>query len=323
MISRIGLLTSGGDAPGMNPCIRSVVRTAIHCGCRMIGIQRGFAGLLEQEMEEMTLRSVSNIIQRGGTILKTSRCKEMFDREGRAKAGRILRGNNIDGIIVIGGDGSFRGAHLLYKEEGVNVIGLPGTIDNDLYGTDYTIGYDTAVNTALESIDKIRDTAASHDRIFFVEVMGRHSGFIAIEVGLAGGAEEILIPETSTKVPDLCERILAGIKKGKTSSMIVVAEGDEAGNAISIAKKVKNRTGLDSRVCILGHIQRGGSPSANDRVLATKLGFHAVNALLDNKIDVMVGEIRGEICYTPLQETWTKRKPINRELLDLAKIMAL
>ena len=323
MISRIGLLTSGGDAPGMNSCIRSVVRTAISRDCEVIGIERGYAGLLEQEMREMTLRSVSNIIQRGGTILKTSRCDQMFEREGRAKAGRILRGNDIHGLIIIGGDGSFRGAHLLYKEEGIPVVGLPGTIDNDLYGTDYTIGYDSAVNTALESIDKIRDTAASHERLFFVEVMGHRSGFIAIEVGIAGGAEEILIPETSTNIPDLCDRILSGIKRGKTSSIIVVAEGDEAGNAINIANKVKTRTGLDSRVCILGHIQRGGSPSANDRVLSTKLGFHAANAIVDGKRDVMVGEIHGKIYYTPLQETWTKSKPINQEYLELAKIMAL
>lgn len=323
MISRIGILTSGGDAPGMNPCIRSVVRTAIHHGCKVIGIQSGYAGLLEQELQEMNMRSVSNIIQRGGTILKTSRCKEMHEREGRAKAGRILRGHDINGLIVIGGDGSFHGAHLLYKEEGVNVIGLPGTIDNDLYGTDYTIGYDTAVNTALESIDKIRDTAASHDRLFLVEVMGRHAGFIALAVGIAGGAEEILIPETPTDVPALCERILNGIKKGKTSSIIVVAEGDEAGNALTIAEKLKNRTGLDSRVCILGHIQRGGSPGANDRVLATKLGYHAVNAILDGKTDVMVGEVNGDIHYTSLEDTWTKTKKFDQDLLELAKIMAL
>ncbi|MBN1351004.1 6-phosphofructokinase [candidate division KSB1 bacterium] len=322
-MSRIGLLTSGGDAPGMNPCIRAVVRNAVNRGCKILGIESGYAGLLEQQMVELTLRSVSNIIQRGGTILKTSRCKEMFEREGRAKAGRILRGNEIDGLIVIGGDGSFHAAHLLYKEEGIKVIGLPGTIDNDLYGTDYTIGYDTAVNTALESIDKIRDTAASHDRLFLVEVMGRYAGFIAVEVGIAGGAEEILIPETPTSLPELCDRILAGIKKGKTSSIIVVAEGEETGNALTIADKIKERTGLDSRVCILGHIQRGGSPSANDRVLATKLGFHAVDALVGGKTDVMVGEVNSKIVLTPLQDTWTKRKEIDSQLLEIAKVMAL
>ncbi|MDZ7260917.1 MAG: 6-phosphofructokinase [candidate division KSB1 bacterium] len=322
-MTRIGVLTSGGDAPGMNACIRAIVRTGIFNGCKVIGIHRGYTGLLNQELSEMSLRSVSNTIQQGGTILKTSRCPEFLEPQGRAKAGRILRAHNIDGLIIIGGDGSFQGAHLLYLEENIPVIGVPGTIDNDLYGTDFTIGYDTAVNTALESIDKIRDTAASHDRLFLVEVMGRRSGFIGIEVGIAGGAEEILIPETPTDVNALCQRIVENIRKGKTSNIIVVAEGNAAGSAIELGEKIKNQIGLDYRVCILGHIQRGGSPSARDRVLATKLGYAAVNALLEGKTDVMVGEINNQLCYTPLEATWTKKKPVDQELLKLVRITAL
>lgn len=323
MITRIGVLTSGGDAPGMNSCIRSVVRTAIYKGCKIIGIKRGYSGLLDQELEEMNMRSVSNIVQRGGTILKTSRCKEMRTREGRAKAGRILRANDIDGLIVIGGDGSFHGAHALSVEENIPVIGIPGTIDNDLYGTDNTIGYDTAVGTALDLIDKIRDTAASHDRLFFVEVMGHHSGFIALSVGVAGGAEEIIVPDKELKIPVLCEHILASLQKGKTSNIIVVAEGENPGRTFEIANKVKERVGLDFRVCILGHIQRGGAPTAKDRVLATKLGYHAVQALLDDKKGVMVGEINDQISYIPLETTWIQKKPIDTELLEIARIMAL
>jgi len=323
MINRIGVLTSGGDAPGMNSCIRAVVRTAICRGCKVIGIKRGYAGLLDQELEEMNLRSVSNIIQRGGTILKTSRCKEMHAREGRAKAGRILRAHDIDGLIVIGGDGSFRGASALSEEEQIAVIGIPGTIDNDLYGTDFTIGYDTAVGTALDLIDKIRDTAASHDRLFFIEVMGHHSGFIALNVGVAGGAEEIILPTVDFQIKDLCDHILQFLQKGKTSNIIVVAEGDKPGHSFEIAQQVKERIGIDYRVCVLGHIQRGGAPSANDRVLATKLGWAAVNALLANKRGVMVGEKNNEIHFTDLKDTWQKKKPINVDLLEIVKIMAL
>lgn len=322
MITRIGVLTSGGDAPGMNSCVRAVVRTAIYRGCKIIGIQRGYSGLLEQELSELNLRSVSNIIQRGGTILRTSRCKAMLEREGRVKAGRILKANDIQGLIVIGGDGSFRAAHALYAEENIPVIGIPGTIDNDLYGTDYTIGYDTAVGTALESIDKIRDTAAAHDRLFFIEVMGHHSGFIAVDVGIAGGAEEILVPDTNFDIAELCTRLLHAIQKGKTSSIIVVAEGDNPGHTFELAQRVKERTGVDYRVCILGHLQRGGSPSAQDRVLATRLGHAAVNALLEDKKGVMVGIINNQIHFTKLAETWERKKAIDADLMEIARIMA-
>ncbi|MCK5737808.1 6-phosphofructokinase [bacterium] len=322
-MTRIGLLTSGGDAPGMNAGIRAVVRTAFSKGCKVIGIHRGYSGLLEQDSTEMESRSVGNIIQRGGTILRTSRCEEMREREGRVKAGRILKANDIDGLIVIGGDGSFRGAHQIFVEEGLPVVGVPGTIDNDLYGTDYTIGYDTAIETALDCIDKIRDTAASHDRLFFIEVMGHHSGFIAMDVGIAGGAEEILIPNHEVTIPQLCERIMKAMQKGKRSNIIVVAEGEKPEHTFDLAHQVQERMGIECRVAILGHIQRGGSPSATDRVLATKLGYAAVNALLEGTSDIMVGEINGKIQYTPLQDTWEKKKPINPELIDLAKIMAL
>lgn len=323
MITRIGVLTSGGDAPGMNSCIRAVVRTAIHRGCKVIGIKRGYAGLLDQEISEMKMRSVSNIIQRGGTILKTSRCKEMHSKEGRLKAGRILRANDIDGLIVIGGDGSFHGAHAIQEEENIPVIGIPGTIDNDLYGTDFTIGYDTAIGTALDQIDKIRDTAASHDRLFFVEVMGHHSGFIAVDVGVAGGAEEILVPDVEWDIKGLSDRILGSLRRGKTSNIIVVAEGKKPGHTFELAQKVKERVGIDYRVCILGHIQRGGMPSAKDRVLATKLGYASVNALLADNRGVMVGEINNKIQFTPLKDTWTRQKKIDTELLDIARVMAL
>lgn len=323
MITRIGVLTSGGDAPGMNSCIRAVVRTAIYRGCKVMGIKRGYAGLLDQELEEMKMRSVSNIIQRGGTILKTSRCKEMFEREGRAKAGRILRANDIDGLVVIGGDGSFHAAHAISEEEKIPVIGIPGTIDNDLYGTDFTIGYDTAIDTAMNMIDKIRDTAASHDRLFFIEVMGHHSGFIALDVGVAGGAEGILIPEHEFDISALCDQILKSVQKGKTSNIIVVAEGKHPGHTFELARKVKDKIGIEHRVCILGHVQRGGIPSPRDRVLATKLGFAAVNALVDGKEGVMAGEINGQISFTNLENTWTKKKSIDANLLEVSRIMAL
>lgn len=323
MITRIGVLTSGGDAPGMNACIRAVVRTAIYRGCKVSGIMRGYAGLLNQEFIELDRRSVSNIIQRGGTIIKTSRCHEMLSREGREKAGRILMANNIDGLIVIGGDGSFRGAHALYLEENIPVIGIPGTIDNDLYGTDNTLGYDTAVDTAISMIDKIRDTADSHDRLFYVEVMGHSSGFIGLNVGIAGGAEEILLPENKVDATELGQHLIKAIQKGKTSLLVVVAEGKNPGDTIELAQKVKMQTGLDFRVCVLGHIQRGGSPNGTDRLLATKLGYAAVHALLDNQTDIMVGEVNKQIVFTPLEETWTKKKSIDLQLLEISKVMAL
>lgn len=318
----IGVLTSGGDAPGMNACLRALVRKGIFEGLSVMGIERGFHGLIDGEAYPMLMGSVSNIIQRGGTILRTARCEEFFKKSGRAKAARFLRNSSIDGLVVIGGGGSFRGAHELYQEHRIPVIGIPGTIDNDVYGTDYSIGYDTAVNIALEAIDRIRDTAASHERLFFVEVMGRDTGFIALEVGVGGGAETILLPETRTDLKKMCDRISRGIARGKTSSIIVVAEGDDAGNAFEIARKVKGLIGMDFRVCVLGHVQRGGSPTSRDRVLGSRLGAAAVDALIAGETDKMVGEVKGKIVLTAFRDTWRK-KGIDMGLSRLADILSL
>ncbi len=321
-IKRIGVFTSGGDAPGMNACIRAVVRTALYHGVEVYGIMRGYEGMMEGEFIPMDRRSVSNIIQTGGTILKTSRSKEFYEESGRRKAIQKLQEAGIEGLIAIGGDGTFRGAHQLYLESGIPVIGVPATIDNDVYGTDYTIGFDTAVNTALDAIDRIRDTAIAHGRIFWVEVMGRLAGFIAVDVGLAGGAEAILIPEVPTDIKELSEQLLKWHKMGKTSCIMVVAEGENAGGAFQLAQTVMEITGLESRVTVLGHIQRGGKPTARDRVLASKLGAAAVEALLAGETDKMVGEVNGQIVLTPLEEAYTKRKPIDFTLFRLAEILA-
>jgi len=322
-MKRIGVMTSGGDAPGMNACIRAVVRSGIYNGLEVIGIKRGYTGMIEGDFTQMDLRSVSNILQRGGTILKTSRCEEFLTREGRELAAKRLKEANIEGVILIGGDGTFRGGVKLASEFRVKVVGVPGTIDNDVYGTEFTIGYDTAVNTALDAIDKIRDTAASHDLVFFVEVMGRTAGFIALEAGVGGGAEEILIPETHTNINELANRLKEGIEKGKTSSIVVVAEGDETGDAVTIAKEVKRLVNINYRVTVLGHIQRGGTPTAKDRLLASRLGNAAVEALLNGKENIMVGEINQQITYTPLKETYLKKKLINKELVKLASILSI
>jgi len=321
-VKKIGVLTSGGDAPGMNACIRAIVRCAARYKLEVIGIQRGYCGLLERDFVRLTPRSVANIIQRGGTFLETGRCEEMKTEEGVNKAVQVLHKEGIEGLIPIGGDGTFRGAVALAKAGDIKVIGIPGTIDNDVYGTDYAIGFDTAVNTALEAIDKIRDTAGSLQRPFFVEVMGRNRGFIALDVGIAGGAEDILIPETKTKIEQLCLNIRRNFKKGKKSSIVVVAEGDEAGGVFQVAQQVWERLRLDYRVCVLGHIQRGGSPTARDRILASKLGAAAIDALAEDKSGFMVGELKGEIALTPLEETYTKKKTMDGNLLQLMKVLS-
>ena len=321
-MKKIGVFTSGGDAPGMNAAIRAVVRTAIHRGLKVEGILRGYTGMIAGEFIPLIASSVSNILHHGGTIIKTSRCDEFLCPEGRAKAAQQLKQAGIEGVVAIGGDGTFRGAHAIWVEHGVTMIGMPGTIDNDLFGTDYTIGYDTAVNTALDAIDKIRDTAASHERLFFVEVMGRHSGFIALDVAAAGGAEAVMIPESSEGPQDLANIIRYAKNRGKTSMIFVVAEGDESGGAISLAKKVSELTGVDYRVSILGHIQRGGSPTARDRVLASKLGAAAVEALLNGETDKMAGELDGEVCFTPLPATWERKKPFDARLLEVVRTLA-
>ena len=321
-MKRIGILTSGGDAPGMNACIRAAVRAALTNDLEIIGIRRGFAGLIRGEIEPMNRRTVANIIHQGGTILGTARSAEFMTSEGRAMAIKAIEQAGIEGLILIGGDGTFRGGALLAEECGVSVVGVPGTIDNDVYGTDYSIGFDTAINCALEAIDRIRDTALSHERLFFVEVMGRHTGFIALESGIAGGAEELLIPEVPMSVDELCLSLKESFKRAKRSAIVVVAEANKPGESFRIAQEVKDKAGLDSRVCILGHVQRGGSPTARDRVLGSKLGAAAVRALVEGKEGYMVGEIKGEITYTPLKDTWEKKKQLNADLEELAELLS-
>lgn len=321
-MKKVGILTSGGDAPGMNACIRAAVRAALASNLEIFGIKWGYAGLIRGEAIPLDRRAVANIIHQGGTILGTARSEEFKTNEGRAKAIKVLEGVGIDGLILIGGDGTFRGGTLLSQECGVSIVGIPGTIDNDCYGTDYTIGFDTAINTALEAIDRIRDTATAHDRLFFVEVMGRHTGFIALESGIAGGAEELLIPEVPISVDELCLRLERNFKAGKRSAIVVVAETEQPGDSFRLAREVKDKAGFDSRVCILGHIQRGGSPTARDRVLASKLGAVAVQALSNGKVGCMIGEVSREIVYTPLKDTWEKKKQLHAGLTDLLKILA-
>jgi len=321
-MKKIGILTSGGDAPGMNACIRAAVRAALATHLEIFGIRWGYDGLIRGDMIPLDRRAVANIIHQGGTILGTARSEEFRTKEGRAKAIKTLQDKSIEGLILIGGDGTFRGGTLLSQECGVSVVGIPGTIDNDCYGTDYTIGFDTAINTALEAIDRIRDTATAHDRLFFVEVMGRHTGFIALESGIAGGAEEFLIPEVPMSIDELSQRLEKNFKEGKRSAIVVVAEAEQPGESFRIAQEVKDKTGFDSRVCILGYIQRGGMPTARDRVLASRLGAAAVRALLDGKGGYMVGEINREIAYTPLKDTWEKKKPLHVGLTDLLKILS-
>ena len=320
-MKKIGVFTSGGDAPGMNACVRAVVRNGIYNGCELVGIQYGYEGMIQGLFVDLSARSVSNIIQRGGTILRTARSEHFRTVEGRAEAARKLKDAEIEGLVAIGGDGTFQGASKLIEEHNIPVIGVPGTIDNDLFGTDYTIGYDTAVNTAMEAIDKIRDTAASHDRLFYVEVMGRDTGFIAVDVGISSGSEYIAVPENHTSIQDLRDQ-LESLKKTKSSAIIIVAEGDDAGGALQLAENIKGVSGYDYRICVLGHIQRGGSPTARDRMLASRLGVAAVDALIEGKTGQMVGEIHGRIELTPLDETWSKRKTLDKDLWRLAAILA-
>jgi 6-phosphofructokinase 1 len=318
-MKKIGLLTSGGDAPGMNAHIRAVVRYALSKGIEVTGIEDGFSGMIDARFRKMDKVSTANIISLGGTILLTSRSKEFKTVGGRAAAADRIKDSGIEGIIACGGDGTFRGAHVFWEEHGVPIVGTPGTIDNDLFGTDYTIGYDTAINTAVEAIDKIRDTAYSHGRVFIVEVMGRHAGFIAMDVGVACGAEYIAVPETTSNLDILYKKILEQGKNKRT--IIIVGEGDEMGGAGEFARLLKEQFDVESHVTILGHIQRGGSPSARDRVLATRLGVAAVDALIEGKADVMVGEINGELSFIPLVETWSKRKELKNYMISLSEII--
>jgi 6-phosphofructokinase 1 len=323
-IKRIGVFTSGGDAPGMNAAIRAVVRAGIYYDKEIIGIYRGYEGMIEGDFMPMDVRSVSNILQRGGTILKSARSKEFRTPEGRSAAYEQLKKHGIDGLIGIGGDGSFTGMHHLYKEHGMPYVCIPGTIDNDIPGTDYTIGFDTATNTAVEAIDKIRDTALSHNRLFFIEVMGRDSGYIAMNAGIAGGAVSVIIPEEDTSIDALVAKLNEGGRQNKSSSLVVVAEGGKSGSAIEIANKVKEKSSyFDTKVTILGHLQRGGTPTYFDRVLASKMGVGAIEGLDSGKKDVMVGIVHNHIVYNDFEKIMSLPKDINKDDLRIAKILSI
>jgi 6-phosphofructokinase 1 len=320
-VTKIGVLTSGGDAPGMNAAIRAVVRTGIYNGLEVFGIMRGYSGMIENDIVPMHSRSVANIIQRGGTILKTARCKEFFEHEGRKKAHANLKNLGINGLVIIGGDGSFRGAHKLSEEFDIACIGIPGTIDKDIAGTDFTIGFDTAVNTAVEAIDKIRDTADAHDRLFIIEVMGRDAGYIALHSGIATGAENILIPERKTDIEELVNSLLEKERRRKLVNIIVVAEGDRG--AEDVASIIKERIpSADTRVCVLGHIQRGGAPTCMDRLIASRMGYSAVESLMEGRHNVMIGIVNNKMHYTPLEKAVKAKQKISDDWLKIVKILA-
>ncbi len=322
-IKSIAVMTSGGDSPGMNAAIRAVVRAGISNGVKVYGIKRGYEGMIEGDIIPLQSNSVSNIIQRGGTILKSARSERFRTVEGRKQAYNQLVANNIDAVVAIGGDGTFSGALQFNKEHDIPFIGIPGTIDCDLYGTDYTLGFDTAVNTVVDAIDRIRDTADSHDRLFFVEVMGRDAGFIALYSGIAGGAEAILIPESKTDELSLMKTLEKGWERNKSSMIVVVAEGDEQGGAYQIAEKVKTKfNNYDIRVSVLGHIQRGGSPSCFDRVLGSRMGVAAVEALLAGRVQIMIGVVNNHIHYTSLEKAVKHNQDIDMNLLKLGEILS-
>ncbi|MEZ5035379.1 MAG: 6-phosphofructokinase [Chitinophagaceae bacterium] len=322
-IKKIGVLTSGGDAPGMNAAIRAVVRTGIYFGLDVFGIRRGFQGMMEDDIFQMDSRSVANIIQRGGTMLKTARCKEFYEYEGRKRAYEVLKKKGIDGLVIIGGDGSFRGAVNFSQEFDIPCIGIAGTIDKDIQGTDFTIGFDTAVNTAVEAIDKIRDTMEAHDRIFIIEVMGRDAGYIALHSGIATGAENILIPERKTDMNSIILSLQEKERRKKLVNLIVVAEGDDFGGANEVSKFVKeNIPAAEVRVCILGHIQRGGAPSCMDRLIASRMGYQAVESLLKGRYNVFVGILNNKMNYIPLENAVKNKGKVSEEWLKIIKILA-
>lgn len=321
-INKIGVLTSGGDAPGMNAAIRAVTRTAIYNGLEVIGIRHGYLGMINANFKPLQAHSVSDMIQRGGTMLKTARCEEFKTPEGRKKAYENLKAAEIDGVVIIGGDGSFMGANIFNEEYNIPFVGVPGTIDNDIYGTDYTIGYDTALNTVVQCVDKIRDTASALNRLFFVEVMGAEAGHIALYSGIASGAEAIIMPEIKGDARDIRKMLETGNKRKKSSNIIIVAEGDEAGGAMAIAEKLKDELkDYEVRVSILGHLQRGGSPSALDRVNASRLGNAAIEALLDGQQSVMVGLQNDEIVLVPFRKAVKLHKKLNQGLIDIIDVL--
>jgi len=323
-MKRIGVFTSGGDAPGMNAAVRAVVRACIYYGVEPVGIFRGYDGLIAGDMKVLSSRSVSNIIHRGGTILKSARSMEFKTPEGRQKAYDNLKSFGVEALVAIGGDGTFRGAQIFSAETGIPVVGLPGTIDNDLNGTDYTIGYDTAVNTAAQAIDKIRDTASSHNRLFFIEVMGRHSGQIAIRASIAAGAEAMMIPEKPMRVEELISNLEQGAGRKKSSSLVVVAEGGQPGHTIQLAKEVNNRFSYyDTKVTILGHLLRGGSPTVADRVLASRLGVSAVEQLIAGKSGFMIGLVNNQLNFTPFAEATGAVNNFDEEMVRIASILSV
>lgn len=322
-VTKIGVMTSGGDSPGMNACIRAVVRTGIYHKLEVFGITRGYSGLIDNDIHKMESRSVANIIQRGGTILKTARCKEFLTPEGRKKAYNNLKKLGINGLVIIGGDGSFKGAQVFSNEFDIPCIGIPGTIDKDIAGTDFTIGFDTAVNTAIEAIDKIRDTADAHDRLFIVEVMGRDSGYIALHSGIGTGAEHILIPERRTDIEAIITSLQEKEKRKKLVNIVIVAEGDDYGGGTDLANLIKERIpNFDIRVAILGHIQRGGSPTSMDRLIASRMGYSAVECLIEGKTNLMVGIMNNKMHFTPLDKAVKAKQKISDEWLKIVKILA-
>lgn len=323
-IKKIGVLTSGGDAPGMNAAIRAVVRTAIFNKLEVVGVNRGYEGLIKGDFEVMKSYDVSNIIQKGGTVLGSARSQEFRSVEGRKKAHEQMLAAKIDALVVIGGDGTFSGARIFTQEYDIPVVGIPGTIDNDLYGTDYTIGFDTALNTVIDAVDKIRDTASAHNRLFFIEVMGRDAGFLALRSGIATGAEAILIPERQTHTKDLEKYLALGYRGHKNSGIVIVAEGDKSGGAYTIAGEIeKKHPEYDIRVSVLGHMQRGGAPSAFDRVTASTLGVAAVDALLDDQKSIMVGMVNGEVSHVPFNKTIKNKKKVKDSLLTINDVLSI
>lgn len=323
-LKNIGVLTSGGDAPGMNAAIRAVVRTCVFNEIKCTGIYRGFDGLIEGDFKELNVRSVNKILGLGGTMLKSARSEDFKTKEGRSRAAQNLKDANVDALVTIGGDGTFTGAQVFHKEHGIPVIGIAGTIDNDLHGTDYTIGFDTATNTVIEAVDKIRDTASSHNRLFFVEVMGRDSGFIALRSGMATGAIAIMLPEKEMSIDELIDILERGEKSKKTSSIVIVAEGDANGGAYEVARKVNEKySNYETKVTVLGHIQRGGPPSCLDRVIASRIGVSAVEGLLAGKTDVMAGIINDRDVFTPLADAIRQKSKLNEEELRMSKILSI
>ncbi len=323
-MKRIGVLTSGGDAPGMNAALRAVVRACAYNNLEVEGIFQGYQGMIEGDFKKLNERSVARILGRGGTILKSSRSMDFMEKEGREKAYNNLKKHNCDALITIGGNGTFTGAHIFFKEFGVPVMGVPGSIDNDLFGTDHCIGFDTATNTVVDAVDKIRDTATSHNRLFFVEVMGRNSGFIALKAGIATGAIAIVLPEDEMSVDELVETLKSTEASGKTSSIVLVAEGSKSGGAYEIAKKVTEKySEYETRVSVLGHLQRGGSPSCYDRVIASRMGVAAVEGLIQGRKDVMIGIVNDRETYTSLEDAISRRNMPNRDELRIARILSI